>query len=338
MKKKLNSVDILQHEVQKLKHRFKILTLILVLFVVANVIFIIFLQYSDLRARTNAQDSQPTQLAITPPIKKDYNVSITSFYNNSAVSEVGYQLELKKQSISTRNTTNCYTDEAPPIINGCGFIVRPFASGIPTQGTYLHRMTFASQMGSSDQIAIDIRDNEKNEIVSSVGVIQGKDSTYSVKLPSNLKTNEQVLVRLWPKRGSEVTVTEVLIEYFDITKLQETKLVIADDLKTKYLGKKMSIYLDSDKNGLFDPEIDLLWKCIDGFPGVKPVIVDGKSPISLIRADECVQKNNPTSWKTDKGILSLPVYHWLAIVGLDDNKSDIYPFETSNGVTEYELK
>ncbi|MBC7472319.1 MAG: hypothetical protein H7196_03625 [candidate division SR1 bacterium] len=335
-----NKIDIVQDEIKGLQNRFKLMSLILVTIVVVNIIVLGFLQYKEYQSKNLvlASDSKLVQLPVIPNINQDYSTSITSFYNNSAVSEIGYQLELKKQSISSKNTTNCFTPEIPPILNGCGFIVRPFATGIPAQGTYLHKIVFNAKMGAEDKLAIDIRDNEKNEIVKSIGQIEGKSAEYSVILPNTLATNEQILVRLWPKKESEITIDEIKIESFNIAKLQETKLTLSVDLVSKYKDSKMQIYIDSDQNGLFDPQIDILWNCVNGFPGVEPTTIDNTGSINLVRNDICVTKNAPASWRTDKKANALPAYHWLAVIALDNKNLDIYPFKVVYGTKEYELK
>lgn len=335
-----NKVDTLQKDIKGLQYRFKLMSIVLIAIVVINTAVLGFLQYKEYQSKSaiSANENKSVQLPVIPNINQDFSTSITSFYNNSAVSEIGYQLELKKQSISSKNTTNCFTPEVPPILNGCGFIVRPFATGIPAQGTYLHKIVFGAKMGAEDKLAIDIRDNEKNEIVKSIGQIEGKNAEYSVILPSTLATNEQILIRLWPKKDSEITVNEVKIESFNIAKLQETKLTLSADLISKHKDSKMQIYLDSDKNGLYDPQIDTLWNCPNGFPGVESATIDNTGVINLVRNDICVTKNAPANWKTDKKANTLPAYYWLAVIGTDDKNLDAYPFEVIYGTKEYELK
>jgi hypothetical protein len=330
-------LDNLEQQFKTLQFRFNIVVMIFVLLIFANLGIFGYIKYSLYQTKSTSNKSEITQLPIPNSEKKNYTTSITSFYNNSSVSEVGYQLELKKQSISTKNTTNCFTSEVPPVKNGCGFVLRPYASGIQPVGSYLHKLIIKGKIGPSDKIAIDIKDSEKNEITQPLGFIESKQTELSIILPSSLKQNEQILLRLWPEKGSEITLGEIYIESFDLNKIQETNLILPIDLVSKYQGKNVNIYLDSDKNGKLDPSVDKKWDCVNGFPGVQPVSV-AESTIKLVRNESCVTRGYPQEWKKDEGKLSLPTYHWLATVDQPENKFDVYPFETIYGVNKYEIK
>jgi hypothetical protein len=328
--------DNLEQQFKTLQFRFNLVVVVFAVLIVANLGIFAYIKYDLQQTKSAPNESEVTQLTANTAQKKNYTTSITSFYNNSSVSEVGYQLELKKQSISTKNTTNCFTPEVPPLKNGCGFVIRPYASGIQPVGSYLHNLIIKAKIGPGDKIAVDIKDSEKNEVTKSLGIIEAKQTELSTLLPSTLKQNEQILLRLWPEKGSEITVEEIYIESFDLNKLQETSLKLSPELVAKYQGKSANIYLDSDKNGKLDPSVDKKWDCVNGFPGVQPTKIE-KDTVALVRNDSCVTRGYPQAWKKDSGKLSLPTYHWLVTVDQPDNKLDIYSFETVDGVKEYEI-
>jgi hypothetical protein len=330
-------LDNLEQQFKSLQLRFNLVVVVFVVLIVSNLGIFAYIKYDLQQTKSSPNEPEVTKLATNTTQKKNYTTSITSFYNNSSVSEVGFQLELKKQSISTKNTTNCFTNEVPPIKNGCGFVLRPYASGIQPVGTYLHNLIFKGKIGPNDKIAVDIKDSEKNEVTKSLGVIEGKQTELSTLLPGSLKQNEQILLRLWPEKGSEITVDEMYIESFDLNKLQETNLKLSNEITAQNKGKNLNIYLDSDKNGKLDPNIDKQWDCVNGFPGVQTITIK-EELIRLNRNESCVTRGYPQEWKKDGGKLSLPTYHWLAAVDQPDNKLDIYPFETVDGVSEYEIK
>lgn len=329
----------LEDRVRGLQQSMRLTVIILSALVIANIGFFAFIQYSYINKETSDKSAEPKakQLSQEPVVKKNYQMIITSFFNNTAISEVGYQLELKRQSISSKNTTNCFTPSPPPLKNGCGFVVRPYASGIPNQGTYLLNMILQANIGNNDKIVVDIRDSERDQNISSLDDIEGKSKELFIPLPPTLNQNEQLLLRLWPQQGSEITITEIVLEYLELAKLQPVKLNFPQNLIPEYANKKVKIYMDKDKNGLFDDSIDVLWNCVVDFAGVKQSTIDSTGKVELTRDDSCVKKGAPTSWKTDKGLQALAPYQWLAVVEIDNSTSDIYPFEVVNGISEYDL-
>jgi hypothetical protein len=336
-----NRILKLEQEANSLRLKFRIIFVILTLLAIINIGFFLPNQITSIQKQFT--ENKVTTSTTTDPIvnlisKSDFQASIDSFYGNTAISEIGYQLDIKKQSVSTKNTTNCFTPIVPPINNGCGFEIRPYATTIPTQGTKLLNLIFKAQIGQNDKIALDIKNSETGEITSSLGVIEGKFKELSSKIPNSLAQNEQILVRLWPQSGSEITVESVIIEYLDITKLQPVKLKLNPEDAKKYLGKSLNIYLDKDKNSIFEKSTDLLWECRNNFPGAKSMIIKEDGIIKLERDSECVNDNIPNAWKSDSGNNSLAPYYWLAVIKVDETKNDTFAFQISKDKEQYELK
>jgi hypothetical protein len=335
-----NRIIKLEQEANSLRFKFRVVFIILTILAIINIGFFLPGQLTSIQKQltqnnvtTSTTNDQKTNLIS----KSDFQANINSFYGNTAISEIGYQLDLKKQSISTRNTTNCFTPTVPSIKNGCGFEIRPYAATIPLQGTKLLNIIFKAQIGQNDKIALDIKNSETGEITSSLGLIEGKFKELSLKLPGSLNQNEQILVRLWPQSGSEMTVDSIIIEYLDITKLQPIELKLSLEDTKKYVGKNVNIYRDKDKNGLFEKSTDLLWNCRDNFPGVKPAVIKEDGIIKLERDDECIKDNIPSTWKSDSGTNSLAPYYWIAVIKTDEDKNDTFAFQTIKGKEQYEI-
>lgn len=328
-------VEKIDAQLNLLNARFTLITRLFYGLVLINIVVVSLVQYNNYRsANVNIVSTNGTQLAIKAVIKKDYQLSINSFYNNSAISEVAFQLELKKQSVSTNGTTNCFTPDVPPLQNGCSFVVRPYAAGITRQGTILNRLIFSANMNSGDKFVIDIKDTDKNEITSNLGIIRGRDSIRSIDLPARLSAKEQVLVRFWPQRGSVMTVNEILVEYFNIEQLQPVTL----NLPKAYPGAVLKIYQDYDLNGVFDAEADRLWNCNRSFAGVLDTVLNSDTHIKLLRDDGCMTQDIPSKWISDKGVDALPPYKWIGVVFQNNKVVDNFPFELNKGENSIDLK
>jgi hypothetical protein len=329
-----NETQLVQKQLQGLRRKYRILTWLNLIVLITIVVGVVF--YQDKLKTSKVPDSAVlTKIETKTPIINEFQTNITSFYNNSAISEVGYQLELKKQNISTHKTTNCFTTETPPVQNGCGFVVRPYATNIPAEDSFLRNIVFNATMGGEDKIVVDIRNSEKNEITKTVGIIQGNSSDLSLQLPSKLGADEQILVRLWPQKDSEITINEVAFEHLNSTKLQPVNLKLDEELSQKLSGKTFEIYIDNNKDGTLDKDIDQLWNCVDGFPGVKAGTISGNQ-ITLQRNDIC--KAPSSTYKNDKGVNALPSYHWLLIIDNQSTDPQVFPFKVQKGVTDYDLQ
>jgi hypothetical protein len=336
-----NRILKLEQEANSLRSKFRIVFVILTILAFINIGFFLPGQLNSIQkqlTQNNVTTSTTTDPKISYISKSDFQANINSFYGNTAISEIGYQLDLKKQSLSTRNTSNCFASTIPAIKNGCGFEIRPYATTIPKQGTKLLNLIFKAQMGQNDKIALDIKNSETGEITSSLGIIEGKLKELSLKLSGSLAQNEQILVRLWPQSGSEITVDSIIIEYLDVTKLQPVELKLNPEDAKKYSGKNLNIYLDVDKDGFLDKSNDLLWDCRNNFPGIKPMIINQDGAIKLERNGECVKENIPNNWKSDSGNNSLAPYYWIAVIKIDELKNDTFAFQTEKGKEQYELK
>jgi hypothetical protein len=330
-----NETQLIQKQLQGLRRKFHILAWINVVIIVSIVIGVILVRNKVFDNSKTTQTPTLTKIETKTPIINEFQTNITSFYNNSAISEVGYQLELKKQNISTHKTTNCFTTEVPPLQNGCGFVVRPYATSIPAEDSFLRNIVFNATMGGEDKIVVDIRNSEKNEITKTVGIIQGNSSDLSLQLPSKLGADEQILVRLWPQKDSEITINEVAFEHLNSTKLQPVNLKLDEELSQKLSGKTFEIYIDNNKDGTLDKDIDQLWNCVDGFPGVKAGIISGNQ-ITLQRNDIC--KTPISAYRNDKGVNALPSFYWLLVVDSQLSDPQVFPFKVQKGVTDYDLQ
>jgi hypothetical protein len=329
----------LEDEANSLRFKFRIVFMILTILAIVNLGQIFYTQFTSVQKQLT--DNTIAKSIITenkPKItsKGDYTASINSFYNNVAITGLGYQLELKKNSVSTKGTTNCYTPNPPPITNGCGFDIRPYAASIPIEGTRLLNIIFDAKIGQNDKIVVDLKDSNTGEILSNIGKIEGRFKELATQLPPTFKKNEQILIRLWPESGSEITVNEIFFEYLDINKLQTTELKLTSGDTNKYSGKKGEIYLDTDKNGLFDKSTDILWTCKNGFSGIKPTTIKEDGLIKLERDDTCIKDNLPSNWKTDGGSSTLNPYYWLLVIN-DDASNKVYPFQVVKDKTNYDL-
>lgn len=330
----------LEKAAKSLRLKFRAVFVILLFLAIVNIGQLFSGQYNYIQKqlidstteKSNTSDSKPKLIT-----SGDYKTAINSFYNNTAISQIGYQLDLKANSISTKGTTNCFTPTPPPAKNGCGFEIRPYATSIPTQGVKLLNIIFKGKVDQNDKIILDIKNSETSEITSSLNTIEGRFKELSAKLPSNLKQNEQILVRLWPNSGSEITVEEIIFEYLDINKLQPIELKLTTEDVKKYLGKKMNIYLDIDKNGLFDKSVDLLWSCLEGFSGIKDISIRDNESIQLERDESCVKENVPSNWKNDSGSSALSPYHWLAVINIDEKTNKSFAFQVSKDNNTYNL-
>jgi hypothetical protein len=339
----VDEIQQINKQIKSLRKKLNLMALVTCALLVMILGLLGFLQFGNLKSLNLPSVEQAagnvSQLEVKPVIKKDYQVSISSFYNNTAISEVGFQIDLKKQSISTKNTKNCFTPTVPSIKNGCGFVVRPYAAGITPEGTYLHQILFKAKLRATDKIAVDIKDSEKNEITRSLGVIEGKSPVLGIKIPNTLKQNEQILVRLWPQTDGEVSIEEIFIENFTYAKLQPAKLSLPEVTAESSKGKKLNVYLDSDKNGKLDLNIDKLWNCADGFAGIKQVTIEDPKNITLSRDENCIEVSKwPESWRTDSAENAIQPYNWLAVVESENGKKESYPFEVTSDVKEYNLK
>lgn len=318
-----DSHEHLVHQVKTLHRRFYIIAALFVALGLLNVAFLLNVQYR-LWQPQNSRETSVAQLDIKPVIKKDYQVSLTSFYNNAAISEVAYQLELKKQSISTRGTTNCSTPEVPPVQNGCGFVIRPYAAGIPNKKSRLLKLQVVAQMGGQDKIAFDLKNTDSNEIETAVGTIEGRYQNRSIRLPDQLKANQQIFVRLWPAKGSEVTIKEIIVESLNYDQLQPVDL----ELPQAYSQGRLQLYLDINNDKRLDSN-DVLWTCANGFPGVQDINLTGSAKISLVRDDSCIGGQLPEQWQNDNGKNALPPYNWLAVILDKDNQKTVFSFEVT---------
>lgn len=327
-----SSSEVLLHQVKVLQRRFYVIVALFVGLGLLNVAFLLIVQFR-LWQPPGTNQASLAQLDIRPVIKKDYQVSITSFYNNAAVSEVAYQLELKRQSISTKGTSNCYTPEVPPLQNGCSFVIRPYAAGIASKKSQLLQLRIDGTMGSQDKVVFDLKNTDNNEIETNIGTIDGRFEEKSVVLPASLEPNQQLLVRLWPARGSEVTIREIIVESLSFDRLQPITL----ELPVTYPSSQLTIYLDRNKNGQLDDK-DLLWNCVNGFPGVQSVGLTDSRTITLVRDDRCVKNSAPSTWATDKGMNVLAPYYWLAVVEGSNGNKTILPFEVTKDKNNFVLK
>ena len=327
-----------EYKLKNLESQFRLMILSVTALVLIGTLNLTYLYYTS---KTNTAAAEPRTTLSTavnkPVVNKPYQININTFYENAAISEVAYQLELKKRSISTAGTTNCATSEIPPIVNGCNFTIRPFASQVSLNGSYLLNLIFQAKINPEDRIAVDIKDTEKNELSGNLGVITGKDSQFSITLPSQLKASEQIFVRLWPKKDSAITISEIAIEYLQYSFLQPVKLKLPDDILVNNQGKKLSIYLDLNKSGKYNKDTSILWNCNHDFPGVKPIILDSQKIYSLLREDSCIQNNYPPEWKKDNFENSLSGYNYLAILNPDTPKQQVFSFEVIPNQAEYQL-
>jgi hypothetical protein len=333
-------VSKLEKEANSLRNKFRLIMVILVVLMVINIGYFIPNQITSIQKQftQNIVTTSTTSEPKTNIITNNYSqANINTFYDNSAISQIGFQLDLKKQSVSTKDAINCFTATVPSIANGCGFEIRPFASTIPAIGTRLINIVFKAAMGQDDKIVLDLKNSETGEIISNLGTIEGKFKELSLKLPNTLSQKEQILVRLWPRSGSEITINNISIEYLDIAKLKPVELKLTQEDVKKYVGKSLSVYLDVDKNAILEKSIDQQWICKGNFPGVKPLIIKEDGVIKLERDDECIKENIPSSWKFDLGLNALPLYHWLAVIKVDESKNDVLAFQTSNEKEQYEI-
>lgn len=338
----LTSLKEIKKQVKTLRIGLALLGSLLVIAIVCNIILFIFIS-NNLNSNQKTQDTQTasntanTKATTNNQLIKDYQTITSTFYNDNSVSQIGYMLEIKKESLSTINTTNCFTPEVPPIENGCGFNFRPYATGISNVGTRLLSITFEAQMGNEDLIALDVINTEQNKIVSSLERIMGKDQIYSAKLPYSLAPNEQILVRLWPKRESSVTVSRIYVDYLDKKKLQNISLELSSELFSKVNNSTMNIYLDTNKNQKFDQDIDLLWICNEQFPGVQQNKISSQK-IQLKRDDSCLDRESREIYGADDYTLALGPYLWLAVFKTENNSTISSPFEIITTQDTYQLQ
>lgn len=331
----------LEDEAKSLRFKFQIVIVILIIIGIANITPFFTNQFSNFQKQLT--DNSVTQNnvgdnKIKPVSNGDFQTGINSFFNNTAVSQIGFQLELKKNSISTKGTTNCNTPTPPPIKNGCSFEIRPFATSIPYEGSKLLNILFKGKIGSADKIALNLKDSESGEITANIGNIEGQFKELSQKLPTTFKKTEQILVNLWPQAGSELTVEEVIFEYINYNKLQPVELKLNSENAKKYSGKDVEIYLDVDKNSLLDKTSDTLVSCKENYPGIKPTTVKEDGTVKLERDDSCIKENLPPSWKTDSGSGALSPYYYLGVIKTENSKFVSFPIKVTKDKLNYEIE
>jgi hypothetical protein len=327
----------LRQEIDSVKFKFKIVLILFVIILVGNGLFFYRLEERSNNTQNQASEVTSSVLSQSKDFNKDYQNSITSFYNNNSVSEVGYQLELKKQSISTKNTTNCFTvDAAPSIQNGCGFVVRPYADVIKPTGTKLLKLVIKGEMGPNDKVQVDLKNSDKNELSTGIGTIEGKNAIKYIDLPASLQPNEQIQLRLWPQRGSSIIINELQFEYFNYDMLLPVTLKFSDSLVEQYKGRTGKIAIDTNKSGEYEPESDELWTCKDNFPGVKNFVLETNT-IQLKRDDVCVVQNQPPKWSTDNGNSVLATYQYFVLIGDGVTENKAYPLQVNRERESYDI-
>jgi hypothetical protein len=329
----------LEDEANTLRSRFRVVFVALTLMATLNVAFLFPSQVAILQTKINDFTSTTQTNFVqkeSPKVSNsDYQTSINSFYNNTAFTEIGSQLNIKKNSLSTQDTKNCNTDTVPGLENGCGLVFRPYAAGINPNTSKLMNIKFKITSGPKDRIAVDLINSESKTIKSSLGKTDPTFKEMILKLPSKLAPDEQILIRLWPQLDSVIVLEEVILESLDISKLQPVEIKFDPLDSTRLAGKELEVYLDSDKNGILDKEIDPKWNCNNGFPGVKTSVIQAEA-VKLLRDSDCITADIPTNWRADSGSNSLSPFYYL-LVTKTDSKTDVFPLQVVNGVSEYQV-
>lgn len=243
---------------------------------------------------------------------------LQDFYVNQGVVDIGFNVQVDSNAISTRDHSNCKTPVPPPEKNGCGFTLIPSALGLPIKGVHYQKIYFELEADPSAKLKLDVKDFERGNLVDDLGLWSNESPEKFVLLPKRLETSEGIRVNFWTQDGG-ISIKKIKLEYTTIDSLLDVSLQIPESTYNKVPeGAIGLIYEDRDGDRFLSDTIDKPWVCKADFPGVKQVKFDVTRSARLLREDECFTDIIPDEWYTDGGYNSIPAGDWLLVFPNDD--------------------
>jgi hypothetical protein len=317
--------SMIYHTTSMVEQKYKKLVIgllsLFVMLIALNLYTVFYLSFSNKNTPvsvTEAQNIAPNLQQIKSP-QTGLRI-VRDFAGNSALGDVGFQLEIQKNLIKTKGSQNCKTSILPPMENGCHFLLIPGSLGIPSKGMLYQSVGIDGDLAEGDKIQIDIKNYDK-ETLQTIATITSANITQDFKLPENIPSSSGILFRLWAK-NQDITIRQINLKYFSVDDLKQVSGTLKGDLAK--LDETPKVYQDSDQNGKFDGNTDKAWLCRPNFPGAKFVLGQGEK-FNLEPDDGCFTDVKPDCWykaKTNKCVL--PSGKWLLV--WEDKQIEI-PFE-----------
>ena len=298
------------HVEEKYKKLVIALLSLFVLLIALNLYTVFYLSFASKTASVSVTETQ----TITPNLQqlktpKNGLRIVRDFAGNSALADVGFQLEIQKNLIKTKGSQNCKTPILPPMENGCHFLLIPSSLGIPNKGMLYRSFSLEGDLAEGDKIQVEIKDYDKDK-VQTISTITSVNINQDFDLPENIPSSSGILFRLWAK-NQDITVRQINLKYFSVDDLRQVSGNLMGDLAS--IEETPKVYLDSDQNGKFDKDTDKAWTCRTSFPGARFVLGEGDK-FSIEPDDSCFNDVKPDCWykaKTNKCVL--PTGKWLLV-------------------------
>jgi hypothetical protein len=271
---------------------------------------LVFLQSQIAGAQHAAADTTQAIIGANPAVvtlARDSKV-LTQFLRNQAIAEVEFKVAIDSSGISHHDTPNCRTPEVPPSVNGCGFVLLPYAMSIPTRGVLFQSIQIWGTFPEGNSLQISVKDYQNNELKQNVALVKSLQLGEEIPLPLNLATTQGLYLRFWSAVGQS-KIERIVINYFNSENLEPVTAVAPAENFNAYT--EAELWWDRNGNKVWEPEIDVQWLCQRNFPGVKKIVFDNEGNFHLIRDESCFTDLKPDSWYTDNQQNALPHGHWL---------------------------
>ncbi len=247
----------------------------------------------------------------SPLISEKDQVTITEFFDNNILADIGAKINVQKNAIASQDNRNCQTSVIPPNVNGCSFVIIPQQLNLNSKGVLFKSIQFQADLPDDGVIQIDTKNYDTSEIRGFVGTVDKNTPNQKITLTDFLKPTQGLYIRLWSKNGGIIKIKKLILGFYNLEDLKEVKLPVSSE-QAQVFAKGVTVYRDTDENGQFDPKLDKKWDCQSNFPGIKPIQIIN-SEIQLERDDSCLQIDKPNSWLSDGGKLTLPAGKWLLV-------------------------
>jgi hypothetical protein len=304
--------------------RFLQVTILLVFVVLGIQSYLILTGTNNINFQASA-NNQVLETVTSLPVNSEPGLRIiTNFTTNKGVIDIGYSLDVQKEIIKMKNTSNCKTPNIPPLQNGCNVTVLPSALGIPARGTIFKNIQFEGSIPKDSKIKMDIKDFEQGDLTQDLGSFGQEKIGKPLDIPANIGGTQGIYLRLWTL-GGEISITKIAIEYYNVDQLKPVSGKINPELLQDV--KSFVVWEDKDQNRLWDPKIDVIWNCRPNFSGVLPLEVGANGNFVMQRDDICFTDVKPDKWYVDKGINVLPNGRWLLV---SQEPEIVIPFEVLN--------
>ena len=260
---------------------------------------------------------------------------LQDFRVNEGVVDVGFNVDVSRNAISTKDHNNCKTPVPPPQENGCGFTLIPSSLGLPLSGVHYQRVTFDVDASDTARLKIDIKNFERGDVTEDLGAWSNAGAKPFIQLPPRIENSDGIQVRFWTEEG-DIVINQIRIEYVTLDQLKEVALKVADPIASNLSPESIGI-LYEDRNGdrLLTPQRDTPWTCKLDFPGVTSIKLDESNAAVLLRDDECFKGRVPDYWYTDDGLGALAPGNWILVF---PNESIALPFQINRSAEQVTLE